>query len=341
MQQRCSKKASLVLTLVCLSLGGCSEKIDSFNEYVQLARLKERQENYPAAVEAYSQAIALVPNDPMTWYDRGVAQLASDRTELAIADYARAVELDPDFAIAWNNLGAAQLMVGQFSAAIDSCNQAIDIDPTDPLPWRNRGLAHHRSGMQRQSIDDLTQVDRLEPGDPFTLLSRGISFLDDGQMQLAAGDFTACLEIDDSEPLPWLKRAIARYRLGDENGAASDIAEAKSRGAEIDVVPAVLSVQHPVPLPGVVEQHLAAAGYEKTEQGWRRSDEPVQVIAKVPVGDAVSFRESELVFFDVPVEKVLVVFEPTADGIRVVRMLEDWDADAAEMRPTELSLPVR
>ena len=341
MQQRCSNKASLILTLAFLTLGGCAEEIDSFDEYVQLARLREREENYPAAVEAYSRALALVPDDPTTCYDRGVAQLASGRTELAVADYARAVELDPDFAIAWNNLGAAQLMVGQFSAAIDSCNQAIDIDPADPLPWRNRALAYHRSGMHRPSIDDLTQADRLEPGDPFTLLSRGISFLDDGQMQLAAADFTACIEIDDSEPLPWLKRAIARHRLGDENGAAADISEAKSRGAEIDVTPAVLSLQHPVPLPSVVEQQLSVAGYKKAEQGWRKSGGPVQVIAKVLLGDSVSFRQAELAFFDVTAEKVLVVFEPTADGIRVISVVEDWTPDAAEMQPTELSLPVR
>jgi Flp pilus assembly protein TadD len=322
-------------------MSGCSEKIDSFDEYVQLARLNERQQNYPAAVQAYSKALTLVPNDPTTWYDRGVAQLASDRAELAIADYARAVELDPDFAIAWNNLGAAQLIVGQFSAAIDSCNQAIDINPADPLPWRNRGLAHHRFGMQQQSIVDLTQADRLEPGDPFTLLSRGISFLDNGQMQLAAVDFTSCLAIDDSEPLPWLKRAIVRYRLGDQDGAASDIAEAKSRGAQIDVTPAGLSLQHLVPLPEVVEKHLTVAGYEKTDLGWRKSDEPVHVIAKVLLGDSVSFRQVELAFLDGSTEKVLVVFEPTADGIRVVSMLEDWAPNAAEMRPTELSLPVR
>jgi Flp pilus assembly protein TadD len=64
--------------------------------------LQERQVD-PALIE-FGQALALDPNNPEYYTDRGVALYMSGLTERARADFERALEIDPNFTEATENL---------------------------------------------------------------------------------------------------------------------------------------------------------------------------------------------------------------------------------------------
>ncbi|MFK7821470.1 MAG: tetratricopeptide repeat protein [Planctomycetaceae bacterium] len=333
--------AGLFASLMLMT-SGCQEQTDSVPEFVQLAQLREREQKFAEAVEAYSKAIKLAPGDPSLWYDRGVAHFSAGKPKLAIADYTKAIELDPEFEIAWNNLGAARSEVGDHKAAVDSCTRAIEIDPLDPLPWQNRGIAFHRLGLFDQSIEDLTRAMHLDPEDPFLLFARGTTLLDDQRPATAASDFTEAIRIDDSNADYWLARAVASSRLGQTEAAAADLKEAFACGLEEKNLTAEQLASHRrPPLPKNVREFLAAHGYVDTDGLWSDANGRVEIVAKPQVENAVRFSREQLESLEASgLRKTLIIFRPSEDGEEIIRHIKNWVPQASDLVPTDFKLQI-
>lgn len=90
----------------------------------------------PAAAEAsYSQAIAVAPERPLAWINRGVARDEQGRFEEAIADFTHALELDPAQASALANRGVSRSQTGDMkgmcadyarACALGQCRRLLD-----------------------------------------------------------------------------------------------------------------------------------------------------------------------------------------------------------------------
>ena len=331
----CCRAVAILLT-VSFAVG-CAERIDSAVEFIQLARLKERQDDLPAAIEAYSKAIELDSENPETWYDRGVAFTETGQPQEAIDDYTKAVELDPEFSIAWNNRAAAFASIGDHQAAIRDCSRAIEIDSTDFLAWRNRGLSFHELAQLDDAIDNLRQAVGLDPLDGFAHLSLGNALLDAGRPEDAVAEFSAAIELIDGLAEAWLHRAIAKQRLGLPEPALEDVQQAQERGG---VVPKGVSLSHarsgPVPPPAMAR--LTELGYHESESRWQdMAGEPVWVISR-PINNS---GKAQLSGADIGLARgqktVLVLFSP-GDPQRVIKVVAEWKPDPEKMSPTEFSI---
>jgi len=90
----------------------------------------------PAAAEdSYSQAIALAPERPLAWINRGVARDEQGRFEEAIADFSQALLLDPSQASALSNRGVSRSQTGDMrgmcedyarACALGQCRRLLD-----------------------------------------------------------------------------------------------------------------------------------------------------------------------------------------------------------------------
>ena len=81
------------------------------------------------AIEAYSNAIDLKPDDADAYNNRGVAYYDKGEYDLAIKDYNTAIELEPDDAQAYMNRGNAHKKKGNFDCSIEDHNTAIELNP--------------------------------------------------------------------------------------------------------------------------------------------------------------------------------------------------------------------
>src|SRR5262249_1862269 len=81
------------------------------------------------AVRYHTAALALRPNNPGVYLNRGVALKAARELDAAIADVHRAVALAPRYAAAHNTLGNAFLAKGELDDAIRAYHQALAIEP--------------------------------------------------------------------------------------------------------------------------------------------------------------------------------------------------------------------
>ena len=95
------------------------------------------QRKYDKAIEAYSKAIELNPNDSGLYNNRGIVYHLKREYEKAIADYTRAAELNPSHFSAYNNRGLVYEEMGNTEMAIADYRKALELDPENKLAREN------------------------------------------------------------------------------------------------------------------------------------------------------------------------------------------------------------
>lgn len=113
---------------------------------------------YPAALDAYNDALALDPGNERAWTEQGVVLGRIGRQTEALASHTWAVGIKENYAYALTNQCTALNRLGQYEEAIAACDQALqtgdnrwnELGPA--LAWNQRGnalagLARYEEGL--------------------------------------------------------------------------------------------------------------------------------------------------------------------------------------------------
>ena len=369
-ESRSSATTLVVMTLLVLPfLGGCSQKIDTHAEFVELAYQHERTGKLPEAVVAYRKALELDPNSASTWYDLGVAFAGMEQFPEAIEAYSKAIELDSAMDHAFNNRAAAYAALKQLEQATQDCDRAIALKPDDYLAWRNRGLAHHDLGNPDKAQADYDESIRLNGRSATTYLYRGNVYLERKTWQRALEDFNHAVHLDEKLAAAWHSRAKALVQLGRRSDAEESSATAMNLGADVsDVFPdephseagPVASRDQTDPAVEYVEAWLNEQKFPvvASEPPWdlRGTGENesrgyiVRVVSSTMTETDVRFTDRELRQLELTndIVPVLVIAEklPTTgsesgmEPFRILRNIENWRPDFSVMKPLVWSFPV-
>jgi tetratricopeptide (TPR) repeat protein len=87
------------------------------------------QQRYEEAIQAFSTAIEIIPQDYQAYNYRGVARALMGKYDEAIADYSKALEIRPRYAEAYNNRGFARTQNGDLGNALNDYTRALEINP--------------------------------------------------------------------------------------------------------------------------------------------------------------------------------------------------------------------
>lgn len=112
----------------------------SAGAYANRGTTRARLGDARGAIEDFTRALALEPDDPEVLVNRGNAHLAAGDPGAAVADFSRALALRPGLALARFNRGLARWQAGDPSGAREDWEQAIAL-ASDPAV---------RSGLQRR-----------------------------------------------------------------------------------------------------------------------------------------------------------------------------------------------
>ena len=121
--------------------------IDAFFDFCNY--LYNLKKEYDKAIEAYTRAVALNPNDSKAYGNRGVLYYEKGQYDMAIKDFNRLTILEPNIVY----LGKL------FSAAtIEDLNEEIDSNPKDFLAYYRRGLEYMNRGNIDKAIPDFRKI---------------------------------------------------------------------------------------------------------------------------------------------------------------------------------------
>lgn len=125
-------------------------------QFVMLGEQEASKSNWKQAVEQFFQAANKNDQDPVAFYDLGVAYLHLGELEKARFAEEQAVSLKPDFVNAHVQLATILSKMGDRSAAEKSLRKALELDPNNQMAKTNIStlLEAGTQGSQRSSAGD-------------------------------------------------------------------------------------------------------------------------------------------------------------------------------------------
>ena len=209
------------------------------------------------SITLWNRSLALDPECPLPYMNRGTARLDQGDLRGALADYTRCLELDPAHAKAWSSRGLLRDRLGDPDGARDDFDRAVAANPmyiqglinrgdfrkrTGDLAGAlsdaedairrapNSGLAYALRGSIRRAQGDsegaLRELDRavvLSPLSVEVLNNRAVIHMQARRFREAFGDYDRALALKPGNPPVLVGRAQARLLLGDKRGAAADL----------------------------------------------------------------------------------------------------------------------
>ncbi len=106
------------------------------------------QGNYQDAINDFTNALKIVPNDAESYYARGLAKDNLGDHQGAIADFTKAIENNPQERYAYLNRGVAKAKLEDYQGAVVDHTKAIEIYPGFVSAFEERGIA-------KESLNDL------------------------------------------------------------------------------------------------------------------------------------------------------------------------------------------
>lgn len=119
----------------------------------------EASGNYSFAVEAFSKAIELNPDDTYNYYSRGNAYFMLKDYNKAIEDFNKFIEANPDDVYSYFSRGDTYSRLGNYYKAIEDFSRAIELYPQVTTTYNKRGIAYEKIGEHQRAIEDYTEAE--------------------------------------------------------------------------------------------------------------------------------------------------------------------------------------
>lgn len=178
------------------------------------------------AIEDFSQAIRLNPQYAKAFYNRGVTHAYKRAYDRAIQDFAQAVQLNPNDDKALYNLGKAYADKGDYDRAIEAYGRAIRVNPSLAAAFYNRGLAYAHKGDSDRAIQDFDHAIRLNPNDASAFYNLGRACLDKGDYDGAIRANDQAIRLDPKKAEAFNNRGAAYQAKGEYDRALKDFDQA-------------------------------------------------------------------------------------------------------------------
>lgn len=155
---------AIIIFLICLNLSLPSFASDAnAKTYCDRGLTKIELGNYKGAMEDYTKAIKLEPNNYDAYLGRGkVGRLLKDYNN-SIKDYTKAIELNPNDYKGYAGRGTSKFELKDYTGSIDDCTKAIEINPN--CDWAYLYRSNSKKELQdfkgaeqdRKKFDELTK----------------------------------------------------------------------------------------------------------------------------------------------------------------------------------------
>jgi len=120
---------------------------DNISEWLDEGCKRYQEGNLERALEAFSKAIIINPEETIAYLDRGMVYSKMGMYDKAINDCNMVIALRPDYAEAYNNRGWAYLKKGLFDHTIKDCSEALRLNPAMATAYHTRGMAYKAQGL--------------------------------------------------------------------------------------------------------------------------------------------------------------------------------------------------
>lgn len=196
---------------------------DDLNSYYFRGSVNTILGQYEKAISDYSKIIYLFPNDATAYFQRGTVYGRNLKNyELAIKDFNKSIELSPNYVDAYNNRGLTYSELKMYEKAIDDYNIALKIKPNEIEILNNRGIAFKNLQNYQKAITDYTKVIHLNPTYAETYYNRGLVYDKLKKYKEAISDYDKAIYLKPDNASIYNNRGIIYYMLNKYDNALED-----------------------------------------------------------------------------------------------------------------------
>lgn len=164
--------------------------------YKDLAYLYRKVMQYDKALAAYTQAIALAPDDLQVYESRGNLRIQLKQPDAALADFDKAISLKPDYANARYNRGLALTQLKRITEAIDCFFTAFSLEPDFFEAYYNHGVVLQSINQHSAALASFDRAIELKPDLVDAYYNRGLVLIELTQLNAALINFEKVLSIN-------------------------------------------------------------------------------------------------------------------------------------------------
>ena len=162
---------------------------------------------YREALEAYKQAVRIMPENSDNHYDLGTTYRALGFYEEALEAQKQAIKLMPDNGLYHKEIGRAYSTLKRFEEALGAFKQAVRLMPTDAESHSFVGYSYFQLGRLKEALEANKEAVRLEPENAIYNYGVGSMYLGLLRTKEALGAFKQAVKINP-------KYADAHFSLG-------------------------------------------------------------------------------------------------------------------------------
>jgi tetratricopeptide (TPR) repeat protein len=194
------------------------------NRYSQAFILMAERGDKKGALNEFTKALSLNPNNANAYYTRGLSYYTLGDKQKALEDYNQALSLDPNYDTVYYNRGLVRAELGDKEGAIKDYSQKLRLNPNSAA-YNNRGLLRAELGDNKGALEDYNQALSLAP---YSLAynNRGLVRAKLGDYRGALEDYNQALSLVPNYSLAYNNRGLVRAKLGDDRGALDDYNQA-------------------------------------------------------------------------------------------------------------------
>jgi tetratricopeptide (TPR) repeat protein len=170
---------------------------------------------YRTLVTGLGAVVALRPDNPGLYVNRGGALMEAGEMKAALEDDLQALALAPNYAMVHNNLGRIYVRLFQYEKGLAHCSRAIELDPKIALAWSNRGDAYIQLHEYEKALADCTKGVELDPQSSYAWCLRGAAYCALKQYEKALADLLKAIELEPENAEAYYNLAFAHTGMGD------------------------------------------------------------------------------------------------------------------------------
>lgn len=183
---------------------------------------------YDRAVEDYSRALALQPDDAGTYDNRGVAYVLMGDYDRGLQDFDTAITLQPKNIGAHFNRALTYERMGRFTEALVGIQHVLALGLRSGAVYRARCSIRLKIGHLDEALADCQEAVRHQPRNPEFLDTLAFVHLRRKSDVQARATYDTALALAPWQPIALYGRGIAKRRMGDIASGDADIAAARA-----------------------------------------------------------------------------------------------------------------
>lgn len=184
--------------------------------------LQQQSTNPQAAIQAFTQAIELVPQEAAFYCYRGRVYFSLNNLAAAKADFTSAIERAPKMAFAYFYRGACYLNQQLLTQAESDLQASARLEPTNYDYLRNLGVVQNLLQKYPEALLTLSKAIQVQPKEASCYYERGNIYRLQNKYREAIRDYTKAIQLDPANFNAYINNATAKGMLNDYKGAIED-----------------------------------------------------------------------------------------------------------------------